>query len=106
LKRLESELLGSGYRVLYSARWQQPAAVYQDAPVVGVSNPDGRLEGAIRVYRTSLIFADLMLGLADLVPNSEAPLYFISEKRRLKFKEVHYFDHPRFGALVAVWPAD
>jgi hypothetical protein len=32
------------------------------------------------------------------------PHYFISEKRRVKFKEFHYFDHPRFGAIVGVWP--
>ena len=34
------------------------------------------------------------------------PHYFISEKRRVKFKEFHYFDHPRFGAIVGVWPIE
>ena len=31
--------------------------------------------------------------------------FFISEKRRLKFKEVHYFDHPEFGVILGVWPS-
>ena len=34
------------------------------------------------------------------------PVYYLSEKRRVKFGEVHYFDHPRFGAIVGVWPAE
>ena len=28
----------------------------------------------------------------------------ISEKRRIRSKELHYFDHPRFGAVVQVTP--
>ncbi len=106
LQRLQSELQRSGYRVLYSGRWRQPAAVFQNAPVVTVGGQDSRLDGAIRVYRTSLIFADIALGLEDVGADSLAPLYFINEKRRLKFQEVHYFDHPRFGALLTVWPAE
>ncbi len=34
----------------------------------------------------------------------QQPYFFISEKRRLKFKEVHYFDHPEFGVIMGVWP--
>ncbi len=35
---------------------------------------------------------------------AEIPHYFIAEKRRLKFKEIHYFDHPKFAAILGVWP--
>ena len=106
LARLQSALRNAGYRILYSARWQQPSAVYQDAPVMPVGEPETRLQGAVRVYRTSLIFADLTLGLGDFLVEPRVPLYFIDEKRRLKFKEIHYFDHPRFGALLTVWPVE
>ena len=106
MQRLQSGLMNSGYRILYRARWQQPPAVFQDAPVLRVGEAETRLQGAIRVYRTSLIFADVSLGLGDFLKDSEAPIYFINEKRRLKFKEIHYFDHPRFGALITVWPVD
>lgn len=128
LARLQRGLLESGYRILHAASWQQPAAVYQNAPVVPVGAPDAPIQGAVRVYRTSLIFADIVLGLTDVlpdpgttprtataiptmsghgtVPDPWAPLYFINEKRRVKFKEIHYFDHPRFGALLTVWPVE
>ena len=34
------------------------------------------------------------------------PHYFIAEKRRLKFAQIHYFDHPLFGAILGVWEAE
>ncbi len=102
----QSKLLSSGYRVLHAARWQQPSEVYQNAPVVPVGTLDTRIRGAVRVYRTSLIFVDIALGLTDSLLDPDLPLFFINEKRRVKFKEVHYFDHPRFGALVTVWPVE
>ena len=106
LARLQRELLGSDYRVLFAASWQQPSAVFQNAPVVSVGAPDARIQGAVRVYRTSLIFVDIALGLTDVLLDPGLPLFFINEKRRVKFKEVHYFDHPRFGALLTVWPVE
>ena len=105
LKRLESELRNSGYRLLVSTHWRQPAEVFHNAPIVNVSRRENGLQGFIKVYKTSLIFADLNLGLVDISVDRSLPTYFIGEKRRLKFKEIHYFDHPRFGAILGVWPA-
>ncbi len=34
------------------------------------------------------------------------PHYFLSEKRRLKFGEIHYFDHPKLGVILGVWPVE
>ena len=77
--------------------------------------------GFVRVYRTSLIYADLNLQLSPPLPEASAddsqdaeappaatwqPHYFIAEKRRLKFKQIHYFDHPLFGAILQVWPVE
>jgi hypothetical protein len=106
LNRLEKELLGSGYRLLSSMHWRQPAEVFQNAPVVNVSRADNRMLGFLKIYKTSLIFVDINLGLIDPYIDPRQPSYFISEKRRLKFKEVHYFDHPKFGAILGVWPAE
>ena len=105
LKRLETELRGSGYRLLVSSHWRQPAEVFHNAPIVDVSQTESGLQGFIKIYKTSLIFADLNLGLVDPSVDPLLPSYFIGEKRRLKFKEIHYFDHPRFGAILGVWPA-
>lgn len=106
LNRVEKELLGSGYRLLSSSHWRQPGEVFQNAPVVNVSRADNRMLGYLKIYKTSLIFADINLGLVDPLVDPLQPSYFISEKRRLKFKEIHYFDHPRFGAILGVWPAE
>ncbi|NKB75763.1 MAG: hypothetical protein GKR96_01660 [Gammaproteobacteria bacterium] len=38
------------------------------------------------------------------LPSEQQPYFFISEKRRLKFKQIHYFDHPEFGVILGVWP--
>ena len=118
LKRVEGNLSASGYRILQSARWVQPGRVFNEAPIINVTSANGRLRGYIRIYKTSLIFADIKLGITDpSVASSEfsslsnpvsanLPVFFIEDKRRLKFKEVHYFDHPKFGAILTVWPAN
>ena len=102
LKRVEENLKNAGYRVLAASRWVQPARVYQNAPVISIGSAGSSVTGFLRVYKTSLIFADLLLALRD---PAEGPIYFIKDKRRLKFKEVHYFDHPKFGAILSVWPS-
>ena len=137
LKRLEGALQSSGNRVIQSARWVLNARTYQNATTFNLST--GRLRAFLKIYKTSLIFADLNMGLISSVPipqspaqpsssqtsvtvdskyatgapettsintySPPAPLFFINEKRRLKFKEVHYFDHPKFGVILGVWPA-
>lgn len=106
LKRIESELLSSGYRLHVSTSWRQPAEVYQHAPIVNISRSDNKMIGFLKVYKTALIFVDVDLGLVDALIDPVLPTFFISEKRRVKFKEVHYFDHPKFGAILTVWPAE
>ncbi len=103
LREVETALLNSGYSVLQSIKWTQPAEFFQQAPAIEVGTTD-RLEGFIKVYKTTLIFVDLNLALIDIDSEVEVPSYFINEKRRMKFKEIHYFDHPKFGAIVTVWP--
>ena len=106
LKRLEDNLLKSGYRVLHSMHWQQPAKQFHQAPIIRINNPANGLDGVLKVYKTALILADINLGFTDTFQQNPDPIYFIQEKRRMKFKEVHYFDHPRYGAILTVWPAD
>ncbi len=128
LKRIENNLNGGGNRVIQSGRWALNARSYQNATTFDLST--GSLKAFLKVYKTSLIFADLNMGLIARAPtpaadirqqttlqnnqqslesvstnlSSPGPLYFINEKRRLKFKEIHYFDNPRFGAIIGVWP--
>ncbi len=140
LAPVRRNLIESGYRILNTTRWQQPTSFYQDAPLIPLGDAETALvAGFVRIYTTSLIYADLHLQLspqlsetdleladaavADAVagdtvagdratneqyadePHAAAqpPNYFIAEKRRLRFAQVHYFDHPLFGAILGVW---
>ncbi len=129
--------------VLASARWIQPAFFFQNAPVISLGVEGSRLAHAyFRIYKTSLLFADMALQLSPTSPivkpefnypeesienvqetpvwefNNEYlfdswpevesldPEYFLIERRRIRFKEVHYFDHPAFGVILGIWSAD
>lgn len=88
-----------------------------------------RLSGSVRVYGDYFLFVDLDLrltvpprignnrpsegkfdsptfGSLTAEQSSSQPdkvkVFHISEKRRIKLDEIHYFDHPRIGALVSV----
>ena len=139
LGQARHQLIQAGHRILRTASWVQPSAVYQHAPLISLSLVNTPLvRGLIRVYKTSLIYADIDLqfsptgpadtALSGLSSSSSSSLstpvtirsqtdshsyppaddlpehYFLSEKRRLKFREVHYLDHPKFGVILGIWP--
>jgi len=93
------------HRVLTATSWIQAEADYSEALPVNVS--DGQtLSGSIRIYAPSLLFAELSLRYApgDLlsIPDPQMPQFFIDENRKLKLKEVHYFDQAQFGVVLSV----
>lgn len=151
LAEFEEKIESGNMPVLKSARWIQPSALYEDAPIVSLGIEGTRLPFAyVRVYRTSLLFADLALQLSpenpvilpmedlfepvseepdtplllptvpieisdesisdeidpEILPEEipDVPHYFLFEKRRIKFNEMHYFDHPAFGVILGIWP--
>lgn len=140
LESVRAALVESGYRILNTTRWRQPGSFYQHAPLIPLGAAGTALaSGFVRVYTTSLIYADLELQFSPLLPVTAPPAstgsdpvadaisvvktntganinadtgtadppphYFITEKRRLKFGQIHYFDHPYFGAILGIWPA-
>ena len=60
------------------------------------------LNGWIKIQRGHLlhVIADLEFGTEE----SEGVIYRLNEKRRVLLNEVHYLDHPEFGAVVKVSP--
>jgi len=134
--------------VLAGARWVQPAFFFHNAPVISLGVEGSRLSRAyFRIYKTSLVFADMALQLSPVNPvvepdfdssgnlpeaaqdmtaespqasengfddeylfdawpevDPQNPEYFLIERRRVRFGEVHYFDHPAFGVILGVWP--
>jgi len=82
-----------------------PPDAYNPAPI------GPRLRGTVRIYENQLVFAEVDLQFSSLPTTVRVPegavlsrpqVYRISEKRRIKLNEVHYFDHPYFGALIRV----
>jgi len=117
LKAARAALRKAGHRVLESVSWRQQESRRQNAPLVAVGKAGPArelLDGFVRIYTTTLIYADLDMQISPLTPTAPemrreprrgAPQYFISEKRRVKFDQIHYFDHPLFGVILGVWPA-
>lgn len=112
LADLPPKLTAQGYKVLAKWRWQQPANTFIAAPLYRLPVP-GLAESYVRIYRTTPIFADLTLAIPGTLPtvthdgqhtliSAPTPTPVINEKRRVRFRQIHYFDHPRFGALLLV----
>jgi hypothetical protein len=107
------------YEILFHGRWSQTTSDRKAAPYIRINLPAiGRshtLSGILRLFSTDLLYVDTFLryrpteqqaanqALEPTGQNTE-PYYFIKERRRVKFREVHFLDHPKFGALLTVWP--
>lgn len=100
------------FRVLAYAHWSQTldSASKGVKPVRIVStekaNPP-ELEGAIRFSMSRYLHLDVnLLFRPASEQTSSGTMYRISEQRRVKSQETHYFDHPKFGVLVRIMPVD
>lgn len=95
------------YRVLAHQHWQQTIDAKTVAKPVRVTatNPT-ELEGTIRFFMSRHLHLDVDLLFRDISTGSGNVVYRLSEQRKLKSQETHYFDHPRLGVLVRVMPLD
>lgn len=84
----------AGYRVIHQAAWIQPGLARNVAVAVPVSGTT--VSGESRLYRQRYLHLGLDLQFAD-----EQKL---TEWRRMRSNEVHYYDHPLFGAIAVVVP--
>ncbi len=116
-----------GYEVIQHTTWREEVQLISEAPFVDVSalslGEESVLRGVVRFYHSPLLYVDVLLryrpfddplpllpqavstDAAESVPAGPGS-YFLEEKRRLKLKEIHYLDHPRFGAIISVWPIE
>ena len=104
----EAALARGGFALLAHAAWAAivPANGRTTAHLEDVLPPAAQaapVAGAVALQRGQYLFlgVDLDFRPADpgLAPNT---VYSIREKRRVKFGERHYFDHPAFGAIATV----
>ncbi len=84
------------YRVLYHKSWSQPVLNEEQSTAAWVE-VSGLVEGTINLMKKKYLHIK-----TDLVFNSTEGSVKLMENRRLKSKELHYFDHPLFGLLVRV----
>ena len=107
------------YEILFHGRWSQTTSDRKSAPFIRIDLPAiGRshaLTGVLRLFSTDLLYVDTFLRYrpAEQQTANQAsgsagrntqPYYFLKERRRVKFREVHFLDHPKFGVLLTVWP--
>lgn len=99
------------YRVLASLHWFQTVDARSIAKPIRVTsiNPD-ELDGTIRFFMSRHLHLDVNLVFRETVAAAGtepvANVYRISEQRKIKTQETHYFDHPRLGVLVRVMPVE
>jgi len=79
------------YRILTHTAWGQKTASYNGSAAKQIAVAG--MGGYIKVFAKQLLFADVKLNFEG---------HSISERRRLKLNEVHYFDNQGFGVLMRV----
>lgn len=104
-----AEALGTDgrYRVMLHRRWVQPAEPKSSGPAVALTTWDRELDGTLKFYLSRFLHVELNLLFqpqTTAIGGDAAPSYVISEQRRVRSNDLHYFDHPKFGALVRVVP--
>lgn len=107
------------YRPLAHFAWRQPVlgrnrATALELPASGAQAGGAYVDGSVQVAVERYLHLELNLRLNDArtavyQPDSgfEAPVLpelRLREKRRMRSRELHYFDHPRFGALALITP--
>lgn len=111
-RALENLDADSGYRVLFHKRWVEEAKPEGNAELIRINSNDGQLNGTLKFYLSRFLHLDVNLLMQEGDPTTMvqadgfpgALLYRISQERRIHSGDVQYFDHPKFGALIAVTP--
>ncbi|HEY8555698.1 MAG TPA: CsiV family protein [Burkholderiales bacterium] len=96
------------YRVMLHKRWVQPAEPRSSGSAVALTSWDRELDGALRFYMSRFLHVELKLLFqprSTAIGGEVAPTYVLEEQRRVRSNDLHYFDHPKFGALVRIRPA-
>jgi hypothetical protein len=90
-----------GLHVLAHSAWAAiiPPNGRTTAQMEDVLPADSPLAGGIAVQRSQYLFM-----FVDVDYTAAGATYGIRMKRRIKFGERHYFDHPAFGLIVQVRP--
>ncbi len=96
------------YRTLAYVAWRQPVTDRADARPVSLSERGGNdtawVDGTatVAVERYLHLALDLQLHLPGT--DAQAAQIRLTEQRRMRSRELHYFDNPRFGVIALITP--
>lgn len=92
----------STYRPILHIAWIQPTG---NGPV-RIQGADGKLNGYFQMQQDQglQITVDLELTSNQNDDSGNAIIYRLNEKRPIKFNEVYYLDHPKFGVIAKISP--
>ncbi|MCZ8131358.1 MAG: CsiV family protein [Steroidobacteraceae bacterium] len=90
----------SGYRVLGQGAWiaTVPANGSTTANLAEMLGPGSGVNGAVTVQRGQYLFLRVQVNW----PTPEGGVHQLRERRRVRFDERHYFDHPALGVIAQV----
>lgn len=108
----------SNYRVHYHKAWQQPMLSKGSARSIQINSDNGLVEGSLKLYRVNYLHADIDLWFkenagADRNWGTASPDGIelggprnphLAQIRRIKSKQLIYFDHPRIAAILQLTP--
>jgi hypothetical protein len=106
MEALIGRLNAGGYRVLWHQAWTQPAGERTQGQAVplpvlaalGGGEAAPELSGSVELAAGRYLHLRLDLS----IPADGEGTYTLSQSRRVKVDDLHYFDHPRLGAITLV----
>lgn len=89
------------FRYIGHASWIQEGLSREDAGYVNLDSwlAGSGIQGTATVYLNRYLHLDVQLSKEET--NSQ-----MSQKRRMRSKELHYIDHPKFGILAQITPVE
>lgn len=95
--------------ILFNAQWVQP--VYEEKYSLPLyfesslnSQNQSQLKGLLHLHVSRYLHSKIELQYLPKDANSHSEIISLTQKRRMRSKEVHYLDHPLVGALIRILP--
>ncbi len=103
LASIDASLVRRGYTLLAHLEWAAlvPPNGRTTARLEDLLTGPTPLAGSVAVQRSQYLFLGVDVDFA--VP--DGPTYSMRERRRVKFGERNYFDHPAFGLIAQITPS-
>lgn len=95
------------YRPLAHFGWTQPGFARDSAPSISIDDfvpASSGVTGEIALSRGR--YLHLTLNLAFSPPEGSGERYLLRQSRRMRSNERHYIDHPKFGVIAVITPAE